>query len=123
MLHSRISYFIAYALLGVMFILMVFSARKESAIMDELAHIPAAYSYVALHDYRLNPEHPPLAKDLAGIPLLFLNLNFPLDVTAWAKDVNGQWTMGTIFLYESGNNPDQILFWARLPLMLLALLF
>ncbi|MBI4114323.1 MAG: glycosyltransferase family 39 protein [Candidatus Niyogibacteria bacterium] len=102
---------------------MFFSALDESAIMDELAHIPAAYSYVSQSDFRLNPEHPPLLKDLTGIPLLFLNLNFPLDVPAWITDVNGQWTMGSLFLYESGNDPDQILFWARIPVMLLALLF
>ncbi len=120
---QRISNTIALSILGLMFVLMFFSAQNESAIMDELAHIPAGYSYLTQKDYRLNPEHPPLIKDLAALPLLFLNLNFPTDVKAWAKDINGQWDMGRIFLYESGNNPDQILFWSRLPLMLLALLF
>ena len=110
-------------LLGIMFFLMIASASNESAIMDELAHIPAGYSYVALMDMRLNPEHPPLIKDLAGIPLLFLDLNFPTDVKAWKDDLNGQWDMGRIFLYEAGNDADQILFWARLPMMLLAILF
>jgi len=110
-------------MLAALFVVTLFSALPESAIMDELAHIPASYSYIAEQDYRLNPEHPPLAKDLAGIPLLFLHLNFPTDIPAWETDVNGQWIMGSVFLYESGNNPDQILFWARLPLMLLAMLF
>ena len=91
--------------------------------MDELAHIPAGYSYLTQKDYRLNPEHPPLAKDLAALPLLFLNLNFPTGAKAWSEDINGQWDMGRIFLYESGNNPDEILFWSRLPMMLLALFF
>ncbi|MDP2676741.1 MAG: glycosyltransferase family 39 protein [bacterium] len=123
MVHKRPANTIALILLALFFVLMLFSALPESAIMDELAHIPASYSYVAKQDYRLNPEHPPLAKDLAGIPLLFLNLNFPIDVSAWTTDINGQWTMGSIFLYEAENNPDSILFWARFPLMLLALLF
>lgn len=123
MLNRTLSNSIAIGMLGIMFIVMFFSALKESAIMDELAHIPAAYSYLTERDYRLNPEHPPLLKDIAALPLLFLNLNFPLDVPAWATDINGQWTMGSIFLYEAGNNPDQILFWARIPFMLLALLF
>lgn len=123
MLYHRLAHTIAFIMLAIMFAFMLFSALSETAIMDELAHIPAAYSYIAHQDYRLNPEHPPLAKDLAGIPLFFLNLNFPVDVPAWSTDINGQWTMGSIFLYEAGNNPDQILFWARFPLMLLALLF
>lgn len=119
---------IAFALLGWMFILMFFSSWNDSATMDELAHIPSGYSYLTQHDYRLNPEHPPLMKDLAAFPLLFLNLtsgglNFPTNVPSWTNAVNGQWDMGRIFLYESGNNPDKILRFARFPIMLLALLF
>lgn len=114
---------IACLMLGFMFILMFFSAWNDSATMDELAHIPAGYSYLSQRDYRLNPEHPPLIKDLASVPLLFLNLNFPTDVKAWKDDINGQWEMGTIFLYQSGNNADKILRFSRFPIMLLAILF
>lgn len=119
----RISNIIAFLMLGSMFILMFFSVLRDSATMDELAHIPAGYSYLTQKDYRLNPEHPPLIKDLAALPLLFLGLNFPLNTKAWAEDINGQWDMGRIFLYESENDPDQILFWSRLPMMLLAIIF
>lgn len=114
---------LAGAMLGIMFVLMFASAWHDSGIMDELAHIPAGYSYLTQKDMRLNPEHPPLIKDLAGLPLLFLNINFPTDVKAWAEDLNGQWDMGRVMLYEAGNDPDQILHWARFPMMLLALLF
>lgn len=114
---------IAYILLAIMFLLMFFSQWNESAIMDELAHIPAGYSYLTRQDMRLNPEHPPLIKDLAAIPLLFLHLNFPAGIPAWQNDINGQWTTGSVFLYESGNNPERILHWARFPIMLLAVVF
>lgn len=110
-------------MLAFMFILMFFSSWNDSATMDELAHIPAGYSYLTQRDYRLNPEHPPLIKDLAAFPLLYLDLNFPTDVKAWKEDINGQWDMGRIFLYESGNNADQILHFSRFPIMLLAILF
>ena len=125
---DKITKTIVCALLGWMFILMFFSSWNDSAVMDELAHIPAGYSYLTLRDYRLNPEHPPLIKDLAAFPLLFLDLtsgglNFLTDVPAWKSAVNGQWDMGRIFLYESGNNPDKILHFARFPVMLLALFF
>jgi len=114
---------IAVGILGIMFILLFASAWNDSATMDELAHIPAGYSYLTQFDYRLNPEHPPLIKDLSALPLLLLNLNFPIDATAWTKDINGQWDMGRIFLYESGNNADKILKFSRFPIMLLAILF
>src|SRR3990167_7402274 len=93
--------------------LMVFSSLQESAIMDELAHIPAGYSYLNNLDYRLNPEHPPLVKMAAGLPLLFLDLNFPTNSPSWTEKVNGQWDMGYEFLYQSGNDADQIIQWAR----------
>src|SRR3989344_5274076 len=102
--------------------LMVFSSLRESAIMDELAHIPAGYSYLNNLDYRLNPEHPPLVKMAAGLPLLFLNLNFPTDNPAWSEKVNGQWDMGYEFLYQSGNDADQIIQWARTGPMVLTLI-
>ncbi len=90
--------------------------------MDELAHIPAGYGYVRFLDYRLNPEHPPLIKALAALPLLFEGLNFPTQSSAWQKDVNGQWEMGTKFLYESGNDADRIIQSSRIAPLLITLL-
>lgn len=110
-------------LLALLAATLIGSAWYDSAIFDETAHIGAAYSYVSQLDYRLNPEHPPLIKDLAGLPLLMLNLRFPTDTDAWRAAVNGQWDQGRIFLYQSGNDPDAILFWSRLPVMALSLLF
>ncbi|MDP3991647.1 MAG: glycosyltransferase family 39 protein [Candidatus Colwellbacteria bacterium] len=104
------------------FATMATVSLQESAIMDELAHIPAGYGYVKFLDYRLNPEHPPLVKIVSAIPLTFFNLNFPTDRTAWQDDVNGQWAAGTQFLYESGNNADQIIQWARVGPMILTLI-
>lgn len=90
--------------------------------MDELAHIPAGYSYVRFGDHRLNPEHPPLLKVLAGLPLLGLDLQFPTAHKSWTEDVNGQWEVGNLFLYQSGNNPDEIVQTARLGAIFLTLL-
>jgi len=112
----------AFILLGVMFIMGFLSYREDSATMDELSHIPAGFSYVSQQDFRINPEHPPLIKDLAALPLLLLNLNFPSQSLAWQEGINNQWFYGWEFLYNSGNNPDQILLLARLP-MLLVLVF
>lgn len=122
-MSAAATYRVPLVLLGLMLVLMLASSWNDSAIIDELAHIPAGYSYVYLRDYRLNPEHPPLIKDLAALPLAFSNVHFPTDVQSWRDDINGQWTQGAIFLYESGNDPDSILRLMRLPMMLLAVLF
>ncbi|OIP24727.1 hypothetical protein AUK11_02525 [bacterium CG2_30_37_16] len=123
--YSLIKLLVAPFLLTLMFGLMFFSARGDSNIVDEIAHIPAGYSYLTTGDYRLNPEHPPIIKDLAVIPLLFMHVNFPYDY--WAsnnegKTVNNQWMMGWRFIYESGNNPDAMILATRIPIMLLSLL-
>lgn len=101
---------------------MWIAARQESAIMDELAHIPAGYTYDRFLDYRLNPEHPPLLKALSALPLLSLPLIFPTEDSHWTKDVNAQWDLGALFLYGSGNNADQIVTYARIFPILLTLL-
>lgn len=110
-------------LLGLMLTLGISSMSGDSGIVDEVAHIPAGYSYLKFGDYRLNPEHPPLLKDLAALPLLLMNLKFPLDIPAWTAEPNGQWETGWHFIYHIGNNADKILFFARLPILLLALVF
>jgi len=118
---------IVVAILTFFTVVSVLNAKNDSATFDEVAHIPAGYSYVTQHDMRLNPEHPPLLKDLIGLPLTFLNLKFDTTQTFWSGEGfgriwdDGQWAAGKHLLYEAGNNPDQILFWARLPIIIISI--
>ncbi|KKT42296.1 MAG: Tetratricopeptide repeat protein [Candidatus Giovannonibacteria bacterium GW2011_GWA2_44_13b] len=120
--HSKI---LAGLMLGGMFLLMAGSSWNDSATFDEIAHIPAGYTYLKYQDSRINSEHPPLLKDLAVMPLLFQNLKFELRPDFWnIENVNDrQWIAGHALLYEFGNSPDKILFASRLPIMLLAIVF
>jgi 4-amino-4-deoxy-L-arabinose transferase-like glycosyltransferase len=120
------AYILAAVLLGIMFFLAFFSMRQNALTFDELAHIPAGYSYLTQQDYRLNPEHPPLVKDISALPLLFLKPNFPIQSTDWTQEAGAppwwvQFNVGNEFLYTSGNNPLSIIFWSRLPMILLML--
>lgn len=119
---ERYSGLLATLLLGLMFALGFYSMRGDAAIVDEIAHIPAGYSYLHFGDFRLNPEHPPLLKDMAGLPLQFLHLKFPSSISAWTTEPNGQWETGWNFIYHIGNNADQVIFWARIPILILALI-
>lgn len=123
---------ILLAILGVSCMLSIGAMKDDTATFDERAHIPAAYSSVRYGDMRLNPEHPPLLKDLAGLPLLFLNVSFPIQSELWTHGITKEWqngtamwstwNIGTEFLYRSGNDAEAILFWSRLPIVLLSLL-
>ena len=119
---NKTSNLIVVLLLLFMLVVAVLSIKDDSLTMDELAHIPAGYGYMHEKDYRLNPEHPPLLKDLAAIPLLFMNLKFDKEFGAWKDDVNGQWRMGWKFIFASGNDVEKMIFWSRIPMILILLI-
>ena len=123
-MSDRTTNLLAFLLLAAMFSFAFFSMKQDALTFDELAHISSGYSYLTQQDYRLNPEHPPLAKDIAAFPLLFLDLNFPLDNENWTQDTEAppwwaQFNLGNAFLYHSGNDPTSIIFWSRLAMVLL----
>lgn len=121
MLVKRVNIF-ALVVICLMFFMMLFSAVGDSAIADETAHISAGYSYVTQLDYRFNPEHPPLIKALSGFfAWLFVDPFFPTSIKSWQSDINGQWSHGYEFLYNSGNDADKLIFWARVPIILLTI--
>lgn len=107
--------------LSVLFIIVTLTGPVQKGVYsDELAHIPAGYSYWETGDFRLNPEHPPLVKLLAGIPLLALQPTLPLEHQSW--NASAQWEFGKKFLFESGQDADRILFFSRIPMVLVGLL-
>jgi hypothetical protein len=117
--HTKIA---AFFLLLIMFVTSLLTLKNESLTMDELAHIPAGYSYLSQQDYRINPEHPPLIKDMSALPLLFLNLDFPENHPSWQEEVNGQWWLGNELIFKANNNADQIIFWSRIPMIMILML-
>lgn len=118
---------VAALLITQMVVLGWLSLRGDSLTTDESPHISAGYSYLTKRDMRLNPEHPPLIKDLAAIPLLFQKINFPGDDPSWLDNVNDQWTFGSLFFFGSGNpstelgvnNPDKIMLAGRTAMLIL----
>jgi hypothetical protein len=64
--------------IGVAFVLVLLGTIRElSPTFDEPVHVLAGYSYLKWRDYRVNPEHPPLAKTVAAIPLLAYDIKDP----------------------------------------------
>ena len=56
------------ALLAYLCAVQIGSALQECATADEPVELAAGYTYLKTGDYRMNPEHPPLAKILAALP-------------------------------------------------------
>jgi hypothetical protein len=107
-----------FALLLSFWLQMFLALPKLSATTDEVAHLPAGYTYWMTRDFRLNPEHPPLAKLIAALPLLAIKPHLDLSWPEW--ETREQYIFGYGFLYT--NDADRLLFWGRLPMTLLATL-
>ena len=56
---------------------LTFSIRHQSLSWDEGDHLFAGYMSWKKADFGINPEHPPLVKALATIPLLAMHLKAP----------------------------------------------
>jgi 4-amino-4-deoxy-L-arabinose transferase-like glycosyltransferase len=114
--------------IGLCVLLIVFSTLSLSANLqksptaDENYHLVAGYSYLLWRDYRINPEHPPLAKLLAALPLLGIDINNQ-PLTQQRRDevqVNGRygWLLANQWLF-SNNDAEELLFYAKLPMIAL----
>lgn len=66
-----------FALLLVMWLQLIFSVRRESISWDEPDHTFAGYMGWKAHDFGWNPEHPPLVKAVATLPILWMPLYVP----------------------------------------------
>lgn len=104
-------------ILGQMAFAMVTAARSQSATADEPVYVGAAAIYLHRDSLRYNIEHPPLAKEIMAVGLHFTSMRTdgPLARTEWR---NGDWV-----LYRPGNDADDIMFAARLAMIVLTLLF
>ena len=104
--------------LGGYALLAVVSERHKSAVFDEVIHLPPGYAALKLGDHRMNPLHPPLARIIAAVPLLFMDVRVDPDDLAWRT--SRPWEWGKRFLYR-WNDGDRLLFWGRLPNVALAM--
>jgi tetratricopeptide (TPR) repeat protein len=106
------------ALLIAFVLQLVFSARQNSITWDEDDHIYAGYMSWKHADFGLNPEHPPLVKLIATIPLLGMTLKMPALQQRNFKHEG--FLGGKEFLFS--NDADKILFRARMAAAMLTVL-
>jgi hypothetical protein len=99
-------------LLLVLLAALVFAARRDGMTVDEMPYIGSGYRELVFSDYRMMPEHPPLAKLAAAVPLIFMHLDVPP-----AQDGDAQITWSDALI--NVNNRDRpILFVSRLAIVL-----
>jgi hypothetical protein len=105
------------ALLAEMAIAMVTTAVEQTPTIDEPVYAGTAVFSLQQHSLRYNPEHPPLGKLIIATGLAFA------DVRVDPAFDGDQTQLGRRVLYESGHDPGRLLLLARLPVIVLTLLF
>ena len=68
---NRLNYGLAGLLLLVLAVELGLFSRRQSQTIDEADHIHAGYRYWQCGDFGVNPEHPPFAKLVDTLPLVF----------------------------------------------------
>lgn len=115
-----------YSVPIVIFLALVFTALAvsslsiKSPVCDESAHhVPVGYVFLKTGDFTFATDSPVLARYIGAFPLLFMNVQLPLERTFWARDDRAEFSRE--FLYSLNRNiSERIIFMARLPMVLLA---
>ncbi|MFD3840080.1 ArnT family glycosyltransferase [Streptomyces sp. NPDC058642] len=104
-------------LLAQMAFAMVTTAVQQTPTIDEPVYVGTAADSLHTHEIRYNPEHPPLGKLVIAVGVALADPRYD---PSFSGD---QGQVGRHLLYESGNDPWQLMLWARLPVIALTLAF
>src|SRR5882672_3528202 len=97
---------------------------RKSITVDEIVMIPSSYYHLVTGNSQLVNDHPPFAKFLAALPLLFIQPNEiqPQQIEGPPQSEQQEWSY-LISFWE--NNPaafETISFWSRVPMIALTVM-
>jgi hypothetical protein len=112
-------------LIAAFFLQSFFASRIKSPVFDEPPHIAAGMAYLQKDNFRPNPQHPPLIKEMAAVSMLLAGIRLPQTRLAAAMlqeapDQPYEWLVGNSLI--AANGPARLLFFARLPMICLSTL-
>ncbi|MCW6010573.1 phospholipid carrier-dependent glycosyltransferase [Micromonospora sp. CPCC 205371] len=96
---------------------MLTTAVEQTSTIDEPVYAGAALVQIQEHSLRYNPEHPPLGKLIIGAGLSYGEAKVD------PAFVGDQTALGRWLQYESGYDPARLMLLARLPVIIMTLLF
>ncbi|HEY1371683.1 MAG TPA: glycosyltransferase family 39 protein [Candidatus Binatia bacterium] len=117
--------FFAIAYFVVIFTLVSVSAfLQKSPTVDEPIHLFAGYSYLKFGDFRANPEHPPLAKLWAALPLLAYPIKDFRNYPQWERITDSQVAETAEAAHDAmfvDNEAEPLFFFAKLQMVAVAI--
>jgi 4-amino-4-deoxy-L-arabinose transferase-like glycosyltransferase len=118
---SRRAAFVCALLLALMALQMLTVIRSKSITVDEWVLIPAGFYHLTANDFRPVHEHPPFAKTIAAAPLLLTGAQAP-PIDAAPHDYGYFLDKFEEFWKDNAAQFDRLSFWARVPMIAVALL-
>jgi 4-amino-4-deoxy-L-arabinose transferase-like glycosyltransferase len=115
-------------ILVIQLLIAVSLLSQKGLFIDDSIHIPAGYSYLLTHDYRLNQEHPPFIKLLSAVGLWRLQPRFPFDSSGWEQAAtpgdpkDGMERIEEAFFDVNAPQFERISFWGRMPVIVLPMI-
>lgn len=101
--HPRMHIAAVAALILLGAVLALTSLLTDSVTFDESSHLTAGYSILKTGDYRLAPDHPPLAKLWCALPLVVLSPQWPpITHAAWVHANTFQFARAFLFDRNDG---------------------
>jgi len=93
------------------------AAAQLSPTFDEGSKLASGYAYLVTGRFHSGLDHPPLAKQLAALPLLIVKHQVPLDIYEWNQDFQWPDQLAT----PGVDDIDHLFLWARLSIALLTI--
>jgi hypothetical protein len=113
--------------LGILWLgLAMHGAWRKAPTVDEFPHIGDGLAVWYYGDYRMNPEHPPLLKLMATLPVMMcLSPDLTVErqgqeLAPWVEGKAAHW--GYYILYQNGSDPRVLVFLARIVPIFIGLL-
>lgn len=104
----------------------VTSFTRQSPTIDEPIHLLGGYSYLKWGDFRVNPEHPPLIKMWAALPLMWLNINDPRSSSPYWSRIPETKPGGPVYplaqdMFFVRNDATTLFFYAKVQMIILSI--
>ena len=121
--RKTMDWILAALLLAALAAQCCYSAWTHGQTTDETYYNGSGYPMVRYNNYEFLGEHPPFIIQLGALPLLCLHPEFPIQnfirlPGSTSVDIS---RTGALFLYKMGNDPQKILIWERIPVIILTI--
>jgi tetratricopeptide (TPR) repeat protein len=119
---------LAFAIFAAIFVFLTISIFiRQSPTIDEPIHLLAGYSYLQWGDFRINPEHPPLVKIWAALPLMMFSINDPRPFSLYWNQILETEPGGPVYplaqdMFYVRNDAATLFFYAKMQMLVVSVI-